>query len=247
MFFQELPQDIHKYIWDIIDNNIDTVYLMRTCHYFYKMGKKWGYIKTLLFDISSDVIKYINMYSKAVKSLNKLEITNIYDPISWIIYQRWPRKVIFNNCNMGYRTIDPLPSITEILVIRENRNFQDDNMLCINWCKFPKLRVLDIYTYNIDLEGIEKCKDLEVIRIDIQNTDNKLPKHFADFQNLTFLATVMYCELPLHFISKKLKFCSVPKKQDFTTESKILPNNHLKKNTLYCNIQCYCNEIFDYI
>lgn len=247
MFFQELSEDIHKYIWDIIDNNTDILSLMQTCHYFYKNGKKWGYIKTLVFDISSDVIKYINMYNKAFKSLRKIEITNIYDPISWILYRRWPKTVIFNNCNMGHGNVDPLPSITENLIIRENRHLKTCNMLRINWCKFPKLRVLDIYTHNVDLEGIEVCKDLEVVRIDIETNDTKLPKCFADFQNLRFLATVMYSEIPLHFISKKLKFCSVPKKEDFTTESKILPINHLKKDTIYCNIQCYCNEIIDYV
>lgn len=247
MLFQELPGDILKYIWDIIDNNTDTLSLMRTCNYFRRNGKKWGYIKTISFDISSDVINYINMYNKAVKSLKKLEIANIYDPISWITYRRWPRTVIFNNCNMGYRTIDPLPSITESLVIHENRHLHDGKMLHINWCKFPKLRVLDIYTYNIDLIGIENCKELEIVRIDIELMDRILPKCFATFQNLTFLATNMCSEITLHFVSKKLKFCSVPKKQDFTSDSKIIPENHLKKDTLYCNIQCYGNEITNYI
>lgn len=248
MFFQELPEDIFKYIWDTIDNNTDTLSLMQTCHYFYKNGKKWGYVKTLLFDMSSDVIKFINMYSKAIKSLKKLEIANIYDPISWITYRRWPRTVVFSNCNMGYRTIDPLPSITESLIIRENRHLQQDyKMMRINWCKFPKLRVLDIYTYNVDLKGIENCKDLEVVRIDIEVKDKIIPKCFAEFRNLTFIATNMHSDVPLDFVSRKLKFCSVPKKQDFTSKSKIIPMNHLKKNTLYCNIQCYCIDITSYI
>lgn len=247
MLFYEIPEDIHKYIWNKIDNNVDTLSLMETCKYFYKNGTNWGYIKTILFDISSDVIKYINMYHKAVKSLKRLEIRNLHDPITWITYRRWPETVIFNNCNMSCKIIDPLPSITEKLIIRENRHIHNGKMLHINWCKFPKLRVLDIYTYNINLEGIEDCKDLEVICIDVSMMNIKIPTCFANFQNLTFLVTNMYSDIPLHFVSKKFKFCSMPKKTNFSSNSKIIPENHLKKNTLFCNTQCYYEEISNYI
>ena len=247
MLFQELSEDILKHIWDTIDSNTDAFSLMITNHHFYKNGKKWGHIKTIFFDISSDVIKYINMYSRAHKSLKRLEISQNMDPVSWITYRRWPKTVIFSRCELNYRTIEPLPSITETFIIRENRHLHNKKTLHINWSRFPKLRVLDIYTYNIELEGIEKCQELEVIRVDVVPLDVVMPKCFADFRNLKFLATNMCSNEKLHFVSRKLKFCSVLKKEDFTTESKLIPKNHLKKETSYCNIQIYTDDITNYI
>ena len=60
--------------------------------------------------------------------------------------------------------IDPDISHTEFLCIHGKFPHPSDKlklMLKINWCKFPNLRVLDIYDAYIDFSGIETCQKLE--------------------------------------------------------------------------------------
>jgi hypothetical protein len=150
-----------------------------------------------------------------------------------MIERPWPKEMIFTNCFIGNDLVDIPESPTEKLIIRDSTN---KSIIHIDWQKLPKLKILDIQANDIDFVGLEKCKELEVIRIDL-GVDKYLPNFFADFQNLKVIASTCFAIDPLHFVSKQLKVCLMNKKNPFTSNSELVPKAHLCLNYTM-NIQC---------
>ena len=138
--------------------------------------------------------------------------------------------MIFTNCFIGDEIVDIPESPTEKLIIRDRYTIN------IDWQKFPKLKFLDIQVNDTNFVGLENCKELEVLRIDL-GVDKYLPNFFADFQNLKVIATTCFAIEPLHFVSKHLKVCLMNKKHAFTSNSDLVPKAHLGLNYTM-NIQC---------
>jgi hypothetical protein len=142
--------------------------------------------------------------------------------------------------------INPDKTTTEILIIRDVHRSKSNKKITINWEKFPRLRVLDLYIFDIELKGIEQCKMLESVRIDTF-AKTCLPSTVSDLTGLRFIATTCYTSEPLHFVSKSLKSCFVPKKHAFTSESALVPKFHLCKNAMNNAINIQCFDPLDYV
>ena len=99
-----------------------------------------------------------------------------------------------------------------------------------------KSKILDIYAPDINFEGLELCKNLEIVRIDLDRI-RFLPIFFTQLENLQVIATSCISFQPMHFLSKKLKICMVSKTYIFSSESELIPKSHLNLNTPM-NIQC---------
>lgn len=233
MFFYQLPTDMILYIWSFMETNKEMNSLIRTCKSFKKLGCKYGHIKSIKFGMHTDYMNFIKLYNSRNEFLNKLTMDTLDNPVSWI-QGPWPREMIFNRCYMGNNLIDPPVSKTRILVVRD---LYRNTYLCINWAKLPELRVLDIYTSDMDFTGLEKCVHLKWIRIDI-NSNLPLPKFFQRFTKLKFIAVSMVSCDALNFVSEKLKTCFILKRQEFKSASKLVPKRHLEVSAPYINIQC---------
>lgn len=231
-----LPEETILHIWEYVQTNKDIIALISTSRRFQKMGKTFGYIKSITVGMNMDFMNFIELYHKHNKFLQRLTIENMSNP-TYLIPTSWPKEVIFNRCFMGNSLIDPPQSLTEILIIQDfNRTRNSPNILKINWNKLNKLRILDIYTTDIDFTGLDACKNLEIIRIDLDKK-RLFPSFFAHMPKLHTIAVNCQSDTELHFVSNKLTNCFIPKKRKFTSESIIVPKKHLEIDFEYFNIQ----------
>ncbi len=239
MSFHYLPEDLILYIWVMIETNKDMVALISTCKRFRDIGKERGCIKSIEFQENSNYHNFIELWGRPKLFLHQIKISDFANPISWIPTKHWTKTMIFERCYMGEEYIDPDGSKTETLVIKDVHRRRNRYTLRINWSKLPKLKVLDLYVPDVDLNGLETCQELEAIRIDVNNNNRFFPEFLAKLPQLRFIA--LSCCLAtekVHFTSPDLKICFVPKKQDFTAVSKTVSKSHLESD-FYVNIQCY--------
>ena len=236
MSFHLLPEDLILYIWIMIETNKDMVSLVSTCKRFRDIGKKRGYIKSIDFSWNSDYGNFFELWGRPKLFLHQIKISDFVDPITWIPTKHWAKTMIFERCCMGGKYIDPYGSKTETLVIKDILRCRNRYTLRIIWSKLPKLKVLDLYVYEVDLKGLETCQELEAIRINVNN--NRLfPEFLSKLPQLRFIALSSgFATEKVHFTSPDLKSCFVPKKQDFTAVSKIVSKRHLESD-FYVNIE----------
>jgi hypothetical protein len=233
----QIPDEILVYILEFLPTNADMISVTSTCRIFKNIGREFGYCKTILFGGNSNYLNMSNYYHPRNWFLTTLTIEKLDNPMAWIP-MKWPKEMLFNCCALGSKLIDPPVSNTELLVIQDlNRNSNKD-VIKINWCKLPKLRILDIYSNDIDFTGLDLCKDLEIIRIDVKNYARNLPDFVQDFQFLKTLAVSCSSKSSLHFVSTKLRRCFVPKTKEFTATSQFVPIRHLHINSEQPNLQC---------
>ena len=225
--------DLILHIFKFISTNKNMISLIGTCKYFKKLGNEFGYLKYINVKGYKNFIKFIKFYFTPNEFLQSISIKDIDNPIRWMIERPWPKEMIFTNCFIGNDLVNIPESPTEKLIIRDNTIRSSIN---IDWQKFPKLKILDIQVNNTNFAGLEKCKELEVVRIDL-GIDKYLPDFFADFQNLKLIASTCFASEPLHFVSKQLKVCLMNKKHAFTSNSELVPKAHLGLNYTM-NIQC---------
>ena len=238
MSFHHLPEDLILYIWVMIETNKDMVSLVSTCKRFRDLGKKRGCIKSIDFSWNSDYMNFSELCGHPKLFLHQMKISDFVDPIFWIPTKHWTKTMIFERCCMGGKCIDPDGSKTETLVIKDNHRRRNRYTLRINWSKLPKLKVLDLYVHDVDLNGLETCQELEAIRIDVNN-NRFFPEFLAKLPQLRFIALSRgLATEKVHFTSPDLKICFVPKKQDFTAVSKTVSKRHLESD-FYVNIECH--------
>jgi hypothetical protein len=236
MSLDNFSDDLILHIFKFVSTNKNMISLIRTCKYFKKLGNEFGYLKYISVKEYKNFIKFIKFYFTPNDFLQSVSIKDIDNPIRWMIERPWPKEMIFTNCFIGNDIVDIPESPTEKLIICDLHRSMNKYTIHIDWKKFPKLKILDIQTNDIDFVGLESCKELEVIRIDL-GVDKYLPNFFADFHNLKLIASTCFATEPLHFVSKQLKVCLINKKYPFTSNSEFVPKLHLGMNYTM-NIQC---------
>jgi len=246
MLFNELNNDILLHIWSFLSiKELDEI--SKTCKRF-KWLYDYAYLKNISHDcFKDDIVQFIKWFNKSKYQLQEITLCNAtYDPTFLISGYPWPRKVIFDRCQISSTLIDPDAKNTEILIIKNVCRFDTQEKLYINWEKFPNLKVIDIYLSSIDISNIGVCENLEAIRIDVSQKDITLPCSIGKLKKLKFIATTCNADEWSHFDSEKLRICFLPKqKQIFTSNSKLVPESHLSCIYSYVNIQCI--EPTDYI
>lgn len=234
MSLEILPDELILHIWEFVETNKDMVALVSTCRSFRNLGNIFGYVKSITFGYM-DFEKFWQFKHRRNDFIYRM----IMDNISYCSSQfTWPKEMIFNRCCIGSILIDPNPSPTETLIVRDLCQCDSRKVLTINWSKLPKLRVLDIYHWDIDFTGLDACKELEIIRIDLRNNNRLLPEFIAHMPKLHTIAVSCIADKAMHFVSDKLKICFVPKHQNFTSNSQFVPKRHLEVDSGYYNIQC---------
>jgi len=154
-----LPDELLLYILDFIPDNQTALTLSKTCKYINNLFHKNGFLKSLsTTSLRYDISDFSNMNIKHKRTLNMFHIYGIKDPHLWLY--KWPKTVYFVSCNFYKGVIDPYTKVDT-----ENLSIIDYNKhkLIINWKKFPNLIYLNLECDDVEMNGIEECKNLKKI------------------------------------------------------------------------------------
>jgi hypothetical protein len=227
MYFQNLCDDIMIKIIYLL-NDVKKIRL--TCKKCLDITNTYGYIHSIYFGMNTSYTSFINLNTQSMRSLKKLHMDCITDAPLWIPY-KWPEKIIFTNCSMGYKQIDPPISPTLSLSIKDNFSTYITD---INWEKIPDLEELYIDTFNCDFKDLVKyCPNLIVVSIFLKIKQPNLPENIDKLKKLSILNTDIPATTAHHFISPHLRECIVRKSIPFTSVSKLIPLRQLEINTHY--------------
>ena len=114
-----------------------------------------------------DMFTFIENCDKHKKSVIKITIDNVDDPHVWIPI-KWTKIMVFTNCFKGKLIVNP-PEETdteELHITNYDRHHLCPTFIRINWEKFPKLKILNIYCWSIDRSNLNNCNILKKITID---------------------------------------------------------------------------------
>lgn len=237
MSLRIFSEDLVIKIMRIVDDKTRCAIVL-TCKEFRDIGFKFGWLRSIYFKRGDNLFNFIKFYSRPNIFLERIKFSAVIESNMSVLdlIEPWPKELEFEGCYMGSNNNIPV-SPTERLVIRDlHRHRTGGVAVKIKWESLPNLKILDIYAPDINFEGLELCKNLEIVRIDLDRI-RFLPIFFTQLENLQVIATSCISFQPMHFLSKKLKICMVSKTYIFSSESELIPKSHLNLNTPM-NIQC---------
>ena len=204
-----LPDEMILEIWDWLFSNKDMVALRSCCTQFKILGDKHGYLRHLDLSMDADFMNLMVLWGKHnLKGLRSLCVSGFNSPGPWIPFP-WPMHTLFSNCRMGSSMISPPLSPTTELRVTD----YGVGTLRMDWSKVPKLRLLELHAYDADLSGLVLCQGLEHLRLYLKTGKKGLPGWVANLPNLTTIQTNLVPETKMHFRSKRLRICLVPKRK----------------------------------
>jgi len=138
----------------------------------------------------------------------------------------------------------PLSLKTEKLHIYNSK----ESKIRIEWTKFPNLKSLYIDCYDIELKGIEKCKKLETIFIQVKNMVINDLSNIGSLTNLRYFISNFKVQNITTFYSQYLTQCLVEKNdyyQNFYNEDTVVfsSKNVNTKKTFY-SIELDFNNLY---
>jgi hypothetical protein len=232
MSFSEICEDLILVIREYIYSNQSMVNLSTTSKYFKRLGDKYGNVKRLRYNNNTNYLSFLIMYEKT-KLLDSLEIEHVQSPFNYVSPNKaWPKAISFNSCNLGAKRLSPPVSKTESFTYISNfcTNPWGTNILRMDWNKLPCLKTLVVRARRMDFEGLQNCKELQKIIIELDD-EQALPDWIATLPDLRELITNCKTSNNLHFVSEKLSVCLLSTKHRLTTMSRKLPQQHLLDNS----------------
>ena len=207
--------------------HIDNLYVMRlVCRKLKGVLDNYGYMRKITYRLHSDPIQFIGTYARFSNSIRSLYINGVREPS--IFLPAWPKIVNFKNCDMGQSCIDPpRDNTTEILSIAD---YTRNSLLHVNWAKLPLLKALYIRSWDMVFDGMDQCKNLKILCVNLHNTRRYIPPWVGKFPRLNIIIMNMKTDYTYHFISPHLEICLVPKKVPFTSVSNWVPRKQLETN-----------------
>ena len=125
----------------------------------------------------------MDRYIKHYRTINVITVHNSNNPQHWI-FGNWAREMYFFDCNFSDGIKNKNNFITEKLYITSRSKKQ----LKINWKNCPNLKKIKLDIEDIDLNGIENSKNLEVIFLNVKNKKIDICQ-FNKLNNLKLLIT----------------------------------------------------------
>jgi hypothetical protein len=207
--------EIMKYL-----NNKSSLNFVLTSKYFKNLFCGNGFAKQLILNSCDKAITLMDRYNKHYRTLYLIYIHNIANPQHWI-FGKWCKVMHFYNCLFSDK-IDPCDNFdTEKLTIINYCN--DIKFAKINWKKFPNLKSLKLKVYDVDLDDLEYCKNLEIIYIELEYNkifNNKTKIILKNIEKLTKIKYIFTnCILENNFKSKTLIKCITKKDNVFNLEA----------------------------
>ena len=253
---KQIPDEIWAMeIWDYLHANKDMTSLMSVCKDFKDIGGEHGHVRHLNLSMNADYMNLMFIWGNIkLKSLRGMNVTQLNSPAAWIPF-KWPQEMVFSQCRMGDNKITPpRGSRTEILRITDSSRCK----LSIDWSRLPNLKTIELHVHDVDLEGLEGCRKLERVCLDVKSDTKIFPSWLAGLENLTKIISNLTPNTDLHFVSTKLELCLIPKNLKplrgrhmpapcgckncqnrvrvsphipFTSMSTLVPRSHLTDNT----------------
>ena len=202
---KQLPNEIWAMeIWDYLHANRDMTSLISVCKDFKDMGDDHGYVRHLNLSMNADYMNLMFIWGGLkIKALRSMNVSRLTTPAAWIPF-KWPEGMVFSQCKMGDNKITPpRGSRTETLRITDTTR----SILNIDWSKLPNLKILELHVHDVDLTGLEGCRKLERVCLDIKSDKKVLPSWLAGLENLTKIISNLKPKTDLHFVSTKLEMC----------------------------------------
>ena len=219
----KLNRDLLNEVLEHVDN-LPTVRMI--CRELKGVMDNYGYLRKIKYGLHTDPIQFIETYARFCNSIRTLYVEGLRDPN--IFLPAWPKIVNFKNCDMGRRCINPpRDNTTEILSITD---YTRHSLLHVNWVKLPLLRALYVRAWDMVFDGLEQCKNLEILCVNLYNTHRYIPPWVGKFPRLNIIIMNMKTDYTYHFISPSLEICLIPKKVPFTSVSKWVPRKQLETN-----------------
>ena len=167
-------------------NNKDSLSIVLTCKYYKNFFYKVGFVKYL--NIFRNSYELFEMYNSHYRTLISMSLSHMNNPQHWI-FGNWCKKVSLINCILTDK-IDPTkPCLEEELSIYNIYNIYKNIPIRINWKKFPKLKILKLDVYDIELENIESCSNLEVVYINLNNKKKDFTSNLKSLKKIKVLLT----------------------------------------------------------
>ena len=240
MSFEQLPYELILEIQSFLCSNEETTTLKNVCKWFWETSNQWGYLRSIKisgFYVNRDLYKMCHVHRL---SLEYIKFEHVFEPTLYFPV-KWCRNMTFSYCMLDEKTVIPTqysPQV-ESLTIRQTLGYSKDSLTRIDWSRLPYLKTLIVEAYDLDFTGMEKCAFLEVIQIKLR-TKKLLPSLVGRFGKLRLIKTNCVANETIHFVSRDLKICLIPKQVSFTSDSTKVPFRHLgleyNYNTTICNI-----------
>jgi hypothetical protein len=154
-----LPQDIITFLFSFLDNT-SVCYLITSSKYIYNIGLNFGYLNSLTFNYTQNIIDFIKIFCNHSKTLSTITFTNFDDPHIWL--PNSVKTLIFHNCSIT--TQFNLPNsykINTLIYIDHHRTHK----INIDWNKFPNLTYLILYVQHINTTDLHNLKHLKTIKL----------------------------------------------------------------------------------
>lgn len=168
-----LPSDIILYVSSFLDNKSNSR-LISTCKCLNTHGKTYGYLTKLILDYKETYFSFIHKFYKNINTINTIEIKESVNP--HILIPEYTHILIFSHCSIN-KYINPDNVVkTKVLKITDYHRHTNKNILRINWKCFKNLEYLELYIYDVELEGIETLEKLKYKKIDTVNKKRSYSK-----------------------------------------------------------------------
>lgn len=178
MSLTKFPLEWISYIMSFIPDK-DNCHLVRSCKQFNDCSNKYGFIKNIKLDYSTNTTEFHNNFYKHKNTIEKVIMDRIDDPFLWL--PQFVKHIILESCTCN-SYINPRREVLETTQFTFlDRNFYiEKTNLRINWAKFPNLEYINLHVYDVNLNGIENLKNLKKIIL-----KKHRPLHTEDINILT--------------------------------------------------------------
>ncbi len=240
-------EKLEKYILNLITGYIkpcEKFNFLLTCKNINNELKEFNHILQLNINYNNkfDFEKFFNVYYYH----KKLKIFNIYrmcNPHTWL-HIEWVNCIYMHYCKFSSIINPPLSLKTEKLHIYNSK----ESKIRIEWTKFPNLKSLYIDCYDIELKGIEKCKKLETIFIQVKNMVINDLTDIGSLTNLRYFISNFKVQNITTFYSPYLTHCIVEKNdyyQNFYNEDTVVfSSKNVNTKKIFYSIELDFNNLY---
>lgn len=157
------PSDILSYIMLFL-RNIDNERICRTCKSLLEHGKNYGYTTFLKSDLNTSTMDFFRRFRQHSATIKTVEIKHVDNPHLWLPH--FVENLIFDHCDITeYFNPGNKAYVTKKLILKDYNRYKYKTTVRINWECFPNLEELELYVYDVNMEGIDVCKKLHTKKI----------------------------------------------------------------------------------
>jgi len=112
-----------------------------------------------------DFFRRFRQHSATIKTV---EIKHVDNPHLWLPHL--VENLIFDHCDITtYFNPGKKSYVTKKLILKDYLRHKYKTTFRINWNCFPNLEELELYVYDVNMEGIDVCKKLHTKKINTLN------------------------------------------------------------------------------